>query len=61
MATTKKKTPAKTTAKKSATKKAKPSKYTFSDAQKSGLWLIITVLVVLVAVLFFYCSYSAGA
>lgn len=48
----------KTPAKKKTTKKA--NKYTFNDSQKNGLWIIFTVLILLIAALFFYCTMYAG-
>ncbi len=53
MATTKKKTPAKKSAKKS-------NKVLFNDSQKSGFWVIFIVLMALIAALFFYCTMYTG-
>ena len=53
MATAKKKTPAKSKAK-------QVNKSVFNDSQKNGIWLMFTVLIVLVAALFFYCTMYMG-
>lgn len=54
MATAKKKTPAKKTTK-------KVDKSVFNDAQKNGLWIIFTILIVLIVALFFYYTVYMGA
>ena len=53
MATAKKKTPAKKSTK-------KVTKSTLNDSQKNGLWFMFTILIVLVAAVFFYCTMYAG-
>ena len=53
MATAKKKTPAKKSTKKS-------NKAVFNDSQKNGLWFIFTILIILIAAVFIYCSMYSG-
>lgn len=56
MANVKKKAPAK----KAATKKTAPKKYTLSDKEKNSIWLLFTIVIVIITIIFFYLYHTSG-